>query len=135
MADDIKLVFGVEQGGLLKAITNTEALEKKVKKLSAAYANDSVSYGRYSRAINKLAKATNRSKKELLDYGTALRADEKATKKAKAETKAFAKARCKVIRWPARLCAVPEIIGGSASFEPVAMMVSPSRAMSKCSAV
>ena len=63
MADDIKLVIGVEQGGLLKAITNTEALEKKVKKLSAAYANDSVSYDRYNRAIDKLAKATNKSKK------------------------------------------------------------------------
>jgi hypothetical protein len=86
-------VIGVEQGGLLKAITNTEALEKKVKKLSAAYANDSVSYGRYNRAINRLAKATNTSKKELLAYGKALRADEKATKKATAETKAFAKAR------------------------------------------
>ena len=93
MADDIKLVIGVEQGGLLKAITNTEALEKKVKKLSAAYAKDSVSYGRYNKAIGDLAKATNKSKKELLDYGRAIRAEEKATKKATAETKAYAKAR------------------------------------------
>jgi len=93
MADDIKLVIGVEQGGLLKAITNTEALEKKVKKLSAAYANDSISYGRYNRAIGDLAKATNKSKKELLGYGRAIRAEEKATKKATAENKAYAKAR------------------------------------------
>ena len=93
MADDIKLVIGVEQGGLLKAITNTEALEKKVKKLSAAYAKDSVSYGRYNKAIGDLAKATNKSKKELLGYGRAIRAEERATKKATAETKAYAKAR------------------------------------------
>ena len=93
MADDIRLVIGVEQSGLLKAITNTESLEAKVKKLSAAYARDAASYGRYNKAIGDLAKATKRNKKELLDYGKALRADEKATKKATAEVKAFTLAR------------------------------------------
>ena len=93
MADDIRLVIGVEQSGLLKAITNTEALEGKVKKLSAAYARDAASYGKYNTAVGKLAKATNRNKKELLAYGTALRADEKSTKKATAEVKAFTLAR------------------------------------------
>ena len=68
MADDIRLVIGVEQSGLLKAITNTESLEKKVKKLSDAYARDAVSYGRYNKAIGDLATATKKSKKELLDY-------------------------------------------------------------------
>jgi hypothetical protein len=93
MADDIRLVIGVEQSGLLKAITATETLETKVKKLSAAYARDAASYGRYNKAVGNLAKATNKNKKELLAYGTALRADEKATKKATAEVKAFTIAR------------------------------------------
>lgn len=93
MADDIRLVIGVEQSGLLKAITNTESLESKVKKLSAAYARDAASYGRYNKAIGDLAKATKRNKKELLDYGKALRADEKATKKASDQVKAFTLAR------------------------------------------
>jgi len=94
MADDIRLVIGVEQSGLLKAITNTESLETKVKKLSSVYARQSTAlnkqsseYKRYNKAITKLAKDTNYSKKELLDYGKALRADEKATKKAKEEKK------------------------------------------------
>jgi len=93
MADDIRLVIGVEQSGLLKAITNTESLEKKVKKLSDAYARDAVSYGRYNKAIGNLATATKKSKKELLDYGKALRADEQATKQATLVTKQFAQAR------------------------------------------
>ena len=93
MADDIRLVIGVEQSGLLKAITNTESLEKKVKKLSDAYARDAVSYGRYNKAIGDLATATKKSKKELLDYGKALRADEQATKQATLATKQFAQAR------------------------------------------
>ncbi len=93
MADDIRLVIGVEQSGLLKAITNTESLEKKVKKLSDAYARDAVSYGRYNKAIGNLATATKKSKKELLDYGKAVRADEKATKQAALATKQFAQAR------------------------------------------
>ena len=93
MADDIRLVIGVEQSGLLKAITNTESLEKKVKKLSDAYARDAVSYGRYNKAIGNLAAATKKSKKELLDYGKALRADEQATKQATLATKQFAQAR------------------------------------------
>ena len=93
MADDIRLVIGVEQSGLLKAITNTESLEKKVKKLSDAYARDAVSYGRYNKAIGNLATATKKSKKELLDYGKALRADEQATKQATLATKQFAQAR------------------------------------------
>ena len=87
MADDIRLVIGVEQSGLLKAITNTESLEKKVKKLSDAYARDAVSYGRYNKAIGDLATATKKSKKELLEYGKALRANEKATKQAALATK------------------------------------------------
>jgi len=93
MADDIRLVIGVEQSGLLKAITNTESLEKKVKKLSDAYARDAVSYGRYNKAIGDLATATKKSKKELLDYGKALRADEQANKQAALATKQFAQAR------------------------------------------
>jgi hypothetical protein len=93
MADDIRLVIGVEQSGLLKAITNTESLEKKVKKLSDAYSRDAVSYGRYNKAIGNLATATKKSKKELLDYGKALRADEQATKQAALATKQFAQAR------------------------------------------
>lgn len=93
MADDIRLVIGVEQSGLLKAITNTESLEKKVKKLSDAYARDAVSYGRYNKAIGDLAIATKKSKKELLDYGKALRADEQATKQAELATKQFTQAR------------------------------------------
>ena len=93
MADDIRLVIGVEQSGLLKAITNTESLEKKVKKLSDAYARDAVSYGRYNKAIGDLATATKKSKKELLDYGKALRAGEQATKQATLVTKQFAQAR------------------------------------------
>jgi hypothetical protein len=98
MADDIRLVIGVEQSGLLKAITNTESLEGKVKKLSAAYARDAASYGRYNKAIGDLAKATGKNKKELLSYGRALRADEKATKKASAEVKAFTLARKEATR-------------------------------------
>jgi hypothetical protein len=93
MADDIRLVIGVEQSGLLKAITSTETLEKKVKKLSDAYARDAVSYGRYNKAIGDLAASTKKSKKELLDYGKALRADEQATKQATLATKQFAQAR------------------------------------------
>lgn len=100
MADDIRLVIGVEQKDLLKAITNTESLEGKVKKLSSVYARQSTAlnkqsseYKRYNKAITKLAKDTNYSKKELLSYGRALRADEKATKKASAEVKAFTLAR------------------------------------------
>ena len=93
MADDIRLVIGVEQSGLLKAITSTETLEKKVKKLSDAYARDAVSYGRYNKAIGDLAASTKKSKKELLDYGKALRADEQATKQATLVTKQFAQAR------------------------------------------
>jgi hypothetical protein len=93
MADDIRLVIGVEQSGLLKAITNTESLEKKVKKLSDAYSRDAVSYGRSNKAIGNLATATKKSKKELLDYGKALRADEQATKQAALATKQFAQAR------------------------------------------
>jgi hypothetical protein len=99
MADDIRLVIGVEQKDLLKAIINTESLEGKVKKLSSVYARQSTAlnkqsseYKRYNKAITKLAKDTNYSKKELLDYGKALRADEKATKKAKEEKKKAAKA-------------------------------------------
>ena len=97
MADDIRLVIGVEQSGLLKAITSTETLEKKVKKLSDAYARDAVSYGRYNKAIGNLATATKKSKKELLDYGKALRADEQATKQATLATKQFAQARREAI--------------------------------------
>jgi len=93
MADDIRLVIGVEQSGLLKAITNTESLEKKVKKLSDAYARDAVSYGRYNKAIGDLATATKKSKKELLEYGKALRANEGANKQAALATKQFAQAR------------------------------------------
>ena len=93
MADDIKLVFGVEQGGLLKAIKNTKTLQGNVKLLSSSLSKTEVSYYKYNKAVGDLAKATNTSKKELLAYGKALRADEKATKKAAAETKAFVKAR------------------------------------------
>ena len=78
MADDIRLVISVEQGSLLKAITNTESLEKRVKKLSDTYARGGVSYGRYNRGIEQLAKATKKSKGELLSYGTAIRANAKA---------------------------------------------------------
>ena len=93
MADDIRLVIGVEQSGLLKAITNTESLEKKVKKLSDAYNRGDATVGRYNRAIAKLAKSSKQSTDELQRYGKALRDDEKATKKATAETKAFTLAR------------------------------------------
>jgi len=90
MADDIKLVFGVEQGGLLKAIKNTKTLQGNVKLLSSSLSKTEVSYYKYNKAVGDLAKATNTSKKELLAHGKALRADEKATKKAAAETKRLA---------------------------------------------
>ena len=93
MADDIKIIIGVEQSGLLKAITNTESLQSKVKKLSSVYAKQNVTYKHYNKAIGDLAKATKRNKKELLDYGTALRADERATKRATAKVKALSIAR------------------------------------------
>ena len=94
MADDIRLVISVEQGSLLKAITNTESLEKRVKKLSDTYARGGVSYGRYNRGIEQLAKATKKSKDELLSHGTAIRANAKAV-----EAAAIAeKQRLKVLR-------------------------------------
>ena len=92
---DISLVIGVEQGGLLKAIANTESLEKKVKKLSDAYNRGDATVGRYNRAIAKLAKSSKQSVDELQRYGKRLRDNEKATKKATAETKAYALARKK----------------------------------------
>jgi hypothetical protein len=94
MADDIRLVISVEQGSLLKAITNTESLEKRVKKLSDTYARGGVSYGRYNRGIEQLAKATKKSKDELLSHGTAIRANARAV-----EAAAIAeKQRLKVLR-------------------------------------
>ena len=93
MADDIRLVIGVEQSGLLKAITNTESLERKVKKLSDAYNRGDATVGRYNRAIAKLAKSSKQSVDELDRYGKKLRDNEKATKQATAETKAFTLAR------------------------------------------
>ena len=92
---DISLVIGVEQGGLLKAIANTESLEKKVKKLSDAYNRGDATVGRYNRAIAKLAKSSKQSVDELQRYGKRLRDNEKAIKKATAETKAYALARKK----------------------------------------
>jgi hypothetical protein len=93
MADDIKLVIGVEQSALLKAITNTETLQGKVKKLSAAYSKQNATYKQYNKAVGDLAKSTNKNKKELLDYGKALRSDERVTQRATAKVKALALAR------------------------------------------
>ena len=80
MADDIKMVIGVQYDGLLKAITATDTLEGKVKKLSGAYARGSASYSKYNKAVtrlaiesNKGAKAQAEARKELLAYGSALR--------------------------------------------------------------
>ena len=98
--NNIKLSIGVEQKGLLSAIKSTETLERNIKKLSGSYASGSVSYSRYNTAIGNLAKATGRSKSELLAYGKTLRANEKAlkdsrdaTEKANLEVKAYALAR------------------------------------------
>tara|TARA_R110000796_G_scaffold46044_3_gene111441 strand:+ start:132 stop:2555 length:2424 start_codon:yes stop_codon:yes gene_type:complete len=94
MADDIRLVIGVEKSGVLSAITATENLEKKVKKLSDTYARGGISYGKYNRGVEQLAKATKKSKDELLSHGTAIRANAKAV-----EAAAIAeKQRLKVLR-------------------------------------
>jgi len=105
MADDIRLVIAVEDKGLLKAIANTESLESKVKKLSSAYGRGATTYGRYDRALAQLAKSTGKSVQELRDYGTALRANEKATKKAAAEAKALAAEKKKEIAIAKQLAA------------------------------
>jgi len=78
MADDIRLVINVEKKGVLSAITATENLEKKVKKLSDTYSRGGISYGKYNRGIEQLAKATKNSKSELLSYGSAIRSNAKA---------------------------------------------------------
>ena len=114
MADDIKIIIGVEQNGLLKAISNTETLQGKVKKLSSVYAKQNVTYREYNKAIGELAKSTKRSKTELLAYGTALRADEKATVKATQKVKALALAR-KVAAKEAKLKANAERVARKAT--------------------
>ena len=100
MADDIKLVIGVDNKGVLSAIKSTEALESKVKKLSDTYARGGISSGRYQRGLDALSNSTGKAKKELQAYGTQIRAAEKSSKMAaeasKQETaavKAYALAR------------------------------------------
>ena len=82
MADDIRLIIGVEKKGVLSAITATETLEKKVKKLSDTYARGGITTSGYNKGIAQLAKATKQSESKLLSHGKAIRDNNAAMKAA-----------------------------------------------------
>ena len=80
MADDIRLVINVEKKGVLSAITATENLEKKVKKLSDTYARGGISSSKYSKGISQIAKAAKVSQADLFAFGRAIRQNSDALK-------------------------------------------------------
>jgi len=80
MADDIRLVINVEKKGVLSAITATENLEKKVKKLSDTYSRGGISSSEYAKGISQIAKAAKVSQVDLFALGKAIRYNSDALK-------------------------------------------------------
>ena len=80
MADDIRLVINVEKKGVLSAITATENLEKKVKKLSDTYAREGITSSQYANGISQIAKAAKVSQVDLFALGKAIRYNSDALK-------------------------------------------------------
>jgi len=92
MADDIRLVINVEKKGVLSAITATENLEKKVKKLSDTYSRGGISSSEYAKGISQIANAAKVSQVDLFALGKAIRYNSDALKAEAIAKKALADA-------------------------------------------
>ena len=100
MADDITIVVGVQDKGILTAIDKTNRLEANVRKLSKALDGGKITGDQFSKALDKMAKMSKGYGDQVQKYATALKASKKAQeeaaaaeRQAKVEAQQYAKAR------------------------------------------
>ena len=100
MADDITIVVGVQDKGILTAIDKTNRLEANVRKLSKALDSGKITGSQFDAALNKMSNAAKSYGDQVQKYSVALRASKKAQEeaaaadqKAKVEAQQFANAR------------------------------------------
>jgi hypothetical protein len=100
MADDITIVVGVQDKGILTAIDKTNRLEANVRKLSKALDGGKINGDQFNAALNKMARSAKGYSDQVKSYSTALQASKKAQeqaaaaeRQAKVEAQQFAKAR------------------------------------------